>query len=181
MGSKPEVKVFPNGLREEFPDGPPTTVITYRGYQVVLRFAAGDITGAGDVQELRLLPVGTDALEPRVLRRLAPDAELYLDYARKAMRIFGPEGTPEERWQGLGDAAEALRGIAGPGRGLPPGFYRMIGGEYDAIVDGGEPHPVKTIAERRHVTISAASRWVKGARERGHISTPPPGKGGAGG
>ena len=33
----------------------------------------------------------------------------------------------------------------------------------------GEPHPVKALSEFHHVTISAASRWVKEARRRGYI------------
>jgi hypothetical protein len=33
-------------------------------------------------------------------------------------------------------------------------------------MEEGEPHPVKTISETHHVSISPASRWVKEARAR---------------
>jgi hypothetical protein len=170
---EPQVKVHPKGLEDEFPKGPPTAVITYRGCRLILRFAEGDFTGEGDVQELRVLP-DTKKLELRVLRQFAPDAELYLAYARSAMRILKPEDTAEKRrakWERFNDAAEALREIAGPGRGLKPEFYKSIAEEYRALVDGGEPHPVKALGEKHHVTISAASRWVKEARRRGYLPT----------
>ncbi len=166
MSDEPQAKAWPKGLEDEFPDGPPTVVIEHRGCRLVLRFAPGDFFGEGQLQELRVLPGETGELRPRVLRRFAPDAELYLAYARAAMQILGPEGTPEsriEKWRG---AAEALRQISGPGRGLKPEFYRMIAENYTALVDEGEPHPVKALSEIHHVTISAASRWVSEAKRR---------------
>jgi len=168
MVDEPNATAYPLGLEDEQPSGPPTVVITHHGCRLVLRFADGDFLGEGQVQELRLLP-DKENLEPRVLRRFSPQAELYLAFARSAMRIFGPEGTPESRRENLHGATEALRSIAGPGRGHPDGFYRVIGKHYRALVDEGEPHPVKTLGETHHVTISAASRWVKGARERGYL------------
>ena len=168
MGDEPQVKVWPKGLRDEFPNGPPTAVITYRGCRLILRFAAGDFAGEGEVQELRLLP-DTKTLEPKVLRQFAPQAELYLAYARAAMRLFGPKGTPEIRHENLAASAAALRQIAGPGRGLSDEFYRTIAKNYEALTSEGEPHPVKALSEIHHVTIGAASRWVKGARDRGLI------------
>ena len=163
MSDEPQVSVFGRGLEDEFPNGPPTAVLSYRGCRLILRFAPGDLRGEGPVQELRLLP-DTETLEPRVLRRFAPQAEMYLQYARAAMRILGPQDTAAQRWEGFRDAAQALRELAGPGRGLSDEFYRTIAREYEALVAEGEPHPVKTISEKHHVTISAASRWVKGAR-----------------
>ena len=56
-----------------------------------------------------------------------------------------------------------------PGRGLGPDFYRAIGEHYNALVAEGERHPVKTLGEIHHVTISAASRWLKEARRRGFL------------
>jgi hypothetical protein len=169
--SEPSARVFNKGLEGELPHGPPTVVISHRGCQLVLRFADGDHLGEGDVQELLLLP-DTEKLEPRILRQFAPQAELYLAYARSAMRVLKPVKTAEkhqEKWDRLRDSAEALREIAGPGRGLTDEFYRAIAREHDALVEGGEPHPIKTLGENHHVTISAASRWVKEARRRGFM------------
>jgi len=39
-------------------------------------------------------------------------------------------------------------------------------------VSEGEAHPVKALGEIHHVTISAASRWVKEARRRGYVANP---------
>jgi hypothetical protein len=166
---EPQVKVWPRGLKDEFPDGPPTAVVTHRGCQLVLRFAPEDFRGEGQLQELRLLP-GSKQLGPRHLRQFAPQAELYLAYARSAMRIFGPEGTVESRRENFRGAADALRQIGGPGRGLSDQFYRTIAKNYAALVAEGEPHPIKALKEIHHVTISAASRWVKEARRRGYIT-----------
>jgi hypothetical protein len=168
MNDEPDVHVYPHGLSD---DGPPTAVITHRGCRLVLRFADGDYLGEGDVQELCLLP-DTEKLELRILRQFAPPAEFYLAYARAAMRVLKPVETAakrREKWDRLRDSAEALRAIAGPGRGLPPKFYRGIAAEYEAYVEGGEPHPIKTLGEKHHVTISAASRWVKEARRLGFL------------
>ena len=165
MSEEPEARAFPKGLGGEFPDGPPTAVVKHRGFELVLRFAPGDFVGEGDLQELRLLP-GKEDLRPRVLRQFAPQAELYLAYARAAMQIFGPEGMPETRWENFRGAGEALRRIAGPGRGLQDEFYRTIAKNYEALVAEDEKHPVKALSEIHHVTISAASRWVKEARRR---------------
>jgi hypothetical protein len=170
-GELTEARFFHLGLRDEFPNGPPTVVIEHRGCRLILRFAHGDFRGEGDIQELRLTPGEKTELTPRVLRQFAPDAETYLAYARAGMRMFGPEGTPASRLERIRDAAEALRAISGPGRGLSGEFYRVIATEYAALVDGGEKHPVKSIGEKHHVTISAASRWVKEARRRGLISS----------
>jgi hypothetical protein len=168
MTDEPQATAYPRGLRGEFPDGPPTVVVTHRGYKLVLRFAAGDFMGEGLVQELRLLPDKTK-LGPRLLSQFAPDAPLYLAYARSTMRLLGPEGTAETRFENFRDAAAALLEIGGPGRGLSPEFYRQIANLYRALVAAGEPHPVKAVGEYHHKTISAASRWVTEAKRRGYI------------
>lgn len=178
MSDEPQVQVHPLGLEEEHPHGPPTAVITYRGCQLVLRFASGDFQGEGDIQELRVLP-DTETLKPRVLRQFAPNAETYLQYARAAMQLLGrPEGTPEERWEKFRGAGEAFREISGPGRGHPPGFFRVVAMTYNALVAEGEPHPVKALSEKHHVKISTASRWITEARRRKLIE-PKGGKSGA--
>jgi hypothetical protein len=168
MSDEPGVTVFPKGLEGEFPEGPPTAVLKHRGCELVLRFAPGDFRGEGDLQELRLLPA-TEALRPRLLRQFAPEAEDYLAFARAAMRIFGPEGTPEARTEKLREAADVLRARGGPGRGLSDEFYKVIATSYTALLAEGEPHPVKALGEKHHVTISAASRWLTEARRRGLI------------
>jgi hypothetical protein len=49
-------------------------------------------------------------------------------------------------------------------------WYRMVAAEYRHHQEAGEPAPVSAIARSHQVTVSAASRWVKGARERGFMS-----------
>jgi hypothetical protein len=164
--AEPKVTVYGHGVGDEFPDGPPTAVVSHQGIKLVLRFAPGDLAGEGALQELRVLP-DTSQLEPRALRRFAPQAELYLSFARAAMRILGsPESEP---WESFRAAAQPLREIAGPGRRLSDEFYRQIARTYEALTDEGEPHPVKALSEIHSVTISAASRWVSGARDRGFL------------
>ncbi|HXH35258.1 MAG TPA: hypothetical protein VNJ54_12745 [Plantibacter sp.] len=169
MPSEPSVRVHPTGVDGDHPSGPPTAVVLHEGFRLELRFAAGDFRGDGDVQEIRVLP-DTEDLKPRALRRFAPKAELYLAYAREAMRWFDPADDPTTKQARLRDAADALRAISGPGRGHTDAFYRRIAESYNALVDGGEPHPVKALSEIHQQTISAASRWIKEARNRGFIA-----------
>ena len=122
------------------------------------RFAPDDFFGEGPLQELRLLP-DAEELKPRILRRFAPQAELYLAYARAGMRMEDVQA-----------AAAALREAGGPGRGHGGEFYRKIATNYRALTAEGEPHPVKALAEIHHVSISAASRWITEARRRGYIA-----------
>jgi hypothetical protein len=168
LRNEPEAKAYPNGLEDEFPNGPPTVVVAHLGFELVLRFAPGDFTGEGELRELRLLPQ-TEELRLGALLQFVPHAKEYLGHARAAMRILGPEGTPEERWENFRSSAQALREIAGPGRGLSDRFYREIAENYIALEGQGERHPVKAISKIHHVTISAASRWIKEARRRGYI------------
>jgi hypothetical protein len=64
-----------------------------------------------------------------------------------------------------GDLAAGVKRVK-PAR-LDADWYRMIAAEYRRHVDEGDPAPVSAIAGSHQVTVSAASRWVKGARERG--------------
>jgi hypothetical protein len=59
---------------------------------------------------------------------------------------------------------------------LDPDWYRMIAAEYTRHLDAGDPAPVTMIANAHGVTVSAASRWVKTARERGYLPQTAPGK-----
>ena len=62
---------------------------------------------------------------------------------------------------GLAAAAKRYK----PAR-LTPDFLRMVAAEYRRHVDEGEPAPISTIAKSHGVTPSAASRWVKSARDK---------------
>ena len=66
-------------------------------------------------------------------------------------------------------AVEALRGAGKSRRGLSDTFFREIASEYLQLIEGGDPHPIKTIADKRPVHKSRASRWVREARDRGYI------------
>ena len=75
------------------------------------------------------------------------------------------------RWD-FGDlraAAETLRHIGRPGRGLSDDFFRLVAAHYTALVAEGEKYPVKALGEAHHGTISTASRWVTEARRRGYL------------
>jgi hypothetical protein len=173
--SDPRLTLKPNGFRDEIQivrgkvveTGPPTAVIDHQGIQLVLRFAAGDRLFEGDPVEIRLLP-GEEPLTLPTLRRFAPNAELYLALVRAAISTIDPKGQADlDRFH---RAAAALREHGGPRRGHRDEFFQQIALEYNALVEAGEPHPVKTLAARHHVVISAASRWLKEARRRGHLN-----------
>lgn len=162
---EPSVRCYPGGLGDDFPNGPPTTVIEHKGIKLVLRFAAGDISGAGPVQEIRLLP-DTLPLDTATLR-LMPSAAMYFRYARAAMATLGStEGTTKQRQERYRQSLEPFRKVAGPGRGHSPAFYQLLAQQYAAVLAEGETRPVTAIAEMHGVTISAASRWLKEARRR---------------
>ena len=137
----------------------PRTSVTMndRGCELVLFFA--DAGRQGPVLELRLLP-GADELAPHVLRRFLPQAPLYVRYARAVMT------EQHEDWLAT---SRALRDLGSTRRGLSDDFYRLIAGNYRALLAEGERYPVKALSEMHHVTISASSRWIKEARRRGLI------------
>lgn len=165
---QPQAQAFPLGLEDKLPDGLPAAVVTHRGCRLVLRFAPGDVLAEGPLQELCVRP-DTAELTPRALREFAKHADTYVAYARAAVRILGPDGTAEERWNKLRGTTDALREIGGPGRGHDDEFYKQIAAQYLALVDGDEPHPVKTLGEMNHIQISGASRWITEARRRGFL------------
>ena len=116
--------------------------------------------------EIRVLP-DTEALEPAVMRQLGPRMPLYVSYARAAIQM------------GLKNADAAAQSFAPsglPGRGEGRTSIKVIADQYNALVAEGERHPVKALAEIHHVTISAASRWIKEARERDLIDDTKEGK-----
>jgi hypothetical protein len=157
----PELMVYPHGRDEpgvEWPHGRLEVAIKHRGLELRLFYA--DKSSEADPVEIRLLPDGSETLDPKVLRSFAPQTELYLASARAAIRW---------RQEDLYGAIEALRAVGKPGRGHGDPFYRAIAEHYNALVAEGERYPVKTLGEIHHVTISAASRWLKEARRRGYL------------
>ena len=134
----------------------PRVSVTMKTENVELQLFFDDLSGEGPVREVRVLPEeGT--LEPSVMGRLGPRMPMYVSYARAAIQMDQENAAA---------AAEGLRASGTTRRGLGPDFYRLVANQYNALVAEGEPHPVKTLAEMHHVTISAASRWIKGARQR---------------
>jgi hypothetical protein len=108
------------------------------------------------------LPDGGKQIDLTKARHFFPQVNLYLAVARASMS-----------WD-FGDAraaAELLRQIGRPGRGLSDDFYRLIAGQYKALVAEGERHPVKALAaiQPGKTNISTASRWIKEAKRRGLI------------
>jgi hypothetical protein len=67
-----------------------------------------------------------------------------------------------EQAGGLTSAAKRAK----PAR-LDRDWYRMIAAEYRRHVAEDEPAPITVIAKSHGVTPSAASRWVKAARDKG--------------
>jgi hypothetical protein len=157
----PDARVYTFGLDPRDagnPDVGATVVVKERGCELHLLFdgRAGD----APLLELRVVSDTGWALEPSKARRLVPQLDLYLALARAGMS-----------WE-FGDAraaADALRLIGRPGRGLTDDFFRLIAATYDAMVAEGERYPVKAIAEAYHGSQSAASRWVTETRRRGYL------------
>jgi hypothetical protein len=137
---------------------PRTSVsIKDRGCELVLFF--DDPGRQGPLLEVRLLPA-TDELAPHVLRQFLPQAPLYTQYARMVMT------DNQGDWLAT---ATALRDMGSTRRGLSDDFYRLISRNYASLRAEGEKHPVKALSEMHHVSISAASRWLTEARERGML------------
>ena len=129
-----------------------------RGLELLLFF--DDLSGEGPVREVRLLPDDKE-LTPTALRSFMPRSALYVQYARASI-TFEDSDT-------LREMLLSLREVGATRRGLPTEFYRVVARSYDSLMQEGEQHPVKALAAMHHVTISAASRWIKEARRRGYI------------
>jgi hypothetical protein len=154
-----------------YDDRSPAVEITHHGCRLVIQFAGeDDVAGDGPLARVEILPAGKQ-LELSDVRQLIPRAAEYVSYARAAMQTLGPPeaGTIEERWARFARAAEPLRRVSGKRRGLSDGFYQDIAEEYRKLTSAGERHPVKALSEIHHADISSASRWVRGARERGFL------------
>ncbi len=154
------------------PEEPVRVHMQEEGSEVVLYFA--DLSGEGDVLRLEINPRRTndslgawpdepierlsDCIDPAVVRRVGRNYATYVEYARSVIR-WDREKTRE--------ALGALGQTGKTRRGLSTTFLSGVAAEYRALVANAESAPIKTLSEMHHVTISAASRWVKMARERG--------------
>jgi hypothetical protein len=128
------------------------------GVMLHMRFPAWD--GKGEVLEVRLLPDASE-LDPTIMRYIGKQFPVLVEHARAS--IAGREG----------DATSAIRALRAAGRttrGLGEQHYRLVAVQYEALVANGEKAPIKALGEMNHVTISAASRWVKEARRRGYTT-----------
>jgi hypothetical protein len=102
----------------------------------------------------------TPELTAQALRRVVERYPHWVDLARAHVGS-GFVDTP---------AGSLLRAVKRPKPArLDPEWHRMIAAEYRRHVEDGDPAPVTSIARSHDVTISAASRWVKAARQRGHL------------
>jgi hypothetical protein len=126
-----------------------------------LRMLFEDWTGEGDVLRLRIAPVAKKgSLRPEMMRDLGKRYPVLVEYALAS--FAGRKG----------DAAAAVRALRAAGktaRGLGDRHYQLVAEQYLTLVDNGERAPIKALAGLNHVTISAASRWVKEARRRGYV------------
>jgi hypothetical protein len=146
-------------IRSPHADDDSRTSVSMKTYGCELVLFFDDRGRQGPLRELRLLPDSAE-LEPRAVRQFAPQAPLYVQYARAAMT------EDDDAWIG---SLQALREIGATRRGLGDEFFKIVAQSYRALVDEDEPHPVKALAEMHHVVISTASRWIKEARRRGYI------------
>ena len=142
--------------------------------EIVLYFT--DLSGEGDVLALEINPRRTDdtltesdparvkrttdAIDPTVVRRVGRKYETYVAYARSAI-TWNRDGTRE--------ALDALRAAGRTKRGLSIDFLTQIATEYRNLIAETNPQPLKTLGENHHVSVSAASRWVKRCRELGLV------------
>lgn len=95
------------------------------------------------------------------VRRIATNLDLFVDYARAVLLVDDDKQD---------EALKLFQNIGKTKRGMPREFYKLIADEYQQKQAAGEPHLVKAIAAAHNVTPSAASRWLKAARENGYLS-----------
>lgn len=140
------------------PDAGPSIVITERGCELELLFAKRQRNSP--LREIRLLPDGKKHLDPLKAREFIPRIESYLAVARAMLDWEFAEAR---------EGAELLRQVSRPGRGHSDDFFRLVSIEFEQLVEAGERAPVKAIAKKHSVEISAASRWLTEARRRGYL------------
>lgn len=59
-------------------------------------------------------------------------------------------------------------------RGHTPEHYEQVAEVYDEALDAGDP-PTQSVAEAFDVPYTTAARWVRRARDLGHLPPPQPG------
>lgn len=126
-----------------------------------LRMLFKDWTGEGDVLKLRIAPAAKKgSLRPEMMRYLGQRYPVLVEHARAS--LAGRKGDATA-------AVRALRAAGKTARGLGDQHYQLVAEQYVTLVKNGERAPIKALAGLNHVTISAASRWVKEARRRGYV------------
>jgi hypothetical protein len=134
-------------------------VIRDAGMRVVVEFPSDARFGSeAAVVAIRLEPEDGEPFEPA---RLAPELGVYVERARAKLAQNQSERVA---------ALETLGEIGGKRRGHPPEFYENVARQYEDIVSGGTQSPVGDLADANGVKISAASRWLKEARDRKFIA-----------
>src|SRR5689334_6610903 len=134
MDVEPATPVEPAATAHRGQDdgGRPRVEIRHKGARLVIRWPKDDTAGEQLPLSFEIYP-DVDLLEPGVLRQFAPQAELYVAYAQKMLRIFGGSeddyGTNVDRWQEAVAAADLLREQGKTRRGLSRGFYKGIAQE----------------------------------------------------
>ena len=153
-------KTRKNGRTETRIDDPRVSVTMHEQSAAITLFFDRDRALAGDAPllEVRLSPAASGTFEPW---KLMPQLPLYLRYARASLA---------GRDADVMAALRALRQVTSTRRGLSDDFLLLVAVAYDSLVAEKEPYPVKALAEMQQVTISAASRWIKAARQRGYLN-----------
>jgi hypothetical protein len=96
------------------------------------------------------------ALTALTLRHVVERFPHYVELARAHVMVDLDQDT-----RGLVSATKRVK----PAR-IDRDWLRMIAAEYQRHIEEGEPAPITAIAKSHGVTPSAASRWVKAARNK---------------
>lgn len=120
-----------------------------------------------------------EELDPEVERSLAERGHVFPEFREidKALASFlskRPEPVPGVKVTYKRKARKPLRRPDGTD---PEGFYRQVAEAYNSAVMEG-PAPAKALAEEAGVPVTTVHRWIREARQRGHL--PPARKGRAG-
>ncbi|MGI8709714.1 MAG: hypothetical protein ACR2LA_01790 [Acidimicrobiales bacterium] len=107
--------------------------------------------------------------------------ELHREAQRRARRAYGwaAAPAPASRWAMTVAKGQPRRPVR---RGRGDAFYAALAAEYVALLHGGEPAPVKVLAEQRGETAKYVREQISRCRPRGHgMLTDPPRRGVPGG
>lgn len=156
------------------------------------------IVGDGlDSQTLRALPLSraesvanhplygfargiSNEIDPEALRDLAERGELFpaefaaIDEALDSFVRKAPRPHPDWEW----DESEATRKpLQRPDGTDPDGFSRQVAAAYGAAVLRTSA-PAKALAEEAGVPVGTVHRWIREARQRGHLAPAKKGRAG---